>query len=564
MLLQSVTRRIIRLTEKAQNMPFWGGIGFYTGRKPVPAERKEKEGPDQGSDSLDGAFDKASFKCPCEFTFPDRAIRIAIQRPEERSPEEVLFLRHVMRDMLSFRHYSNSMQFMLAQVVRYERFGKSRVVVRKGHRGDSFYFVFSGAISVTQDEDGSSALLDHEPILLKKGASFGEIALLKGLRRNATVVCVEETELLVVDKEDFLNNRLDVELQKELEHRFHFFRSLDLFSSLPDESLMALASRCKAEQFHHSRVVVSDTSKSKNIIFIVKGRCDVLRLLDLARCPSSLPWIRQQKALPGALVRDITRAGTGVRGSEPLCAHSSVPVPRRGDPVPALNDLPFDVNEPQVIQSKPAGGACAGKKTTDIKPRAGAPEESSEERNAGGNRVSPRTAEPLGIRNQAQTTKLSRSLPPPTYLCIDSLRPGEYFKGIDVEYIGNHLKKEDMACQRQECVWPSNLPVQMSQEDRPMVICSLGSEIIRIKLNMFCELADISTLDRMKKEIRPYPSDTDLCQIFLQDNCWKVFKQSLVHKIGRAKGAPEKRRPGERLPREESSAGLRLTTAVPK
>lgn len=48
--------------------------------------------------------------------------------------------------------------------------------------------------------------------------------MIKTLRRNATVVCMEETELMVVDKEDFFANKMDVELKREFDYRFRFFR----------------------------------------------------------------------------------------------------------------------------------------------------------------------------------------------------------------------------------------------------------------------------------------------------------------------------------------------------
>ncbi|KAG8537190.1 hypothetical protein GDO81_024936 [Engystomops pustulosus] len=231
---------------------------------------------------------------------------VALQRPEDRSERDIRLIRSMMLGVLSFRRYSTQMQHMLARVVYYRRFGRGRVIVRRGHWGDSFYFVFSGVIAITQDEDGSSALLDPEPILLHKGASFGEVALLKGLRRNATVICMEETELLVVDREEFFQNKLDQELQKELQYRFQFFRSLDLFSSWCDQTLETLADHCKTEECHHSQVLVTDTHESRNIIFVTKGRCEVLRLVDLSQCPSFHKWIRQHRPLLGRSLLDYT------------------------------------------------------------------------------------------------------------------------------------------------------------------------------------------------------------------------------------------------------------------
>lgn len=51
-----------------------------------------------------------------------------------------------------------------------------------------------------------------------------ELNLLTSSVRSATVVCMEETEFLVVDREDFLEYKLDQEVQKDAQHRFEFFR----------------------------------------------------------------------------------------------------------------------------------------------------------------------------------------------------------------------------------------------------------------------------------------------------------------------------------------------------
>lgn len=51
-----------------------------------------------------------------------------------------------------------------------------------------------------------------------------EMGLLSTAVRRATVVCMEDTEFLVVDREDFLANKLGDEVQKETQYRYDFFR----------------------------------------------------------------------------------------------------------------------------------------------------------------------------------------------------------------------------------------------------------------------------------------------------------------------------------------------------
>uniref|UniRef100_F6QFE6 Cyclic nucleotide-binding domain-containing protein 2 n=1 Tax=Ornithorhynchus anatinus TaxID=9258 RepID=F6QFE6_ORNAN len=229
--------------------------------------------------------------------FPPRAIEITKKIPAWRQEAELRMLCNLLQVIESFRTYSERLQELLAKVIRFERFGRRRVIVKKGHPGHSFYFIYRGKVAVTDDEDGSSAFLDLHPTMLHQGASFGEVALLSRVLRIATVVCMDETELLVVDREDFFANRLDEELQAEFQQRFDFFRNMDLFRTWPDELLQALSRQCKVEKYRFGQVICQDITQSGNALFIRQGHCDVLRLVDLPTCPSYYKWIWQHLVL---------------------------------------------------------------------------------------------------------------------------------------------------------------------------------------------------------------------------------------------------------------------------
>jgi MFS family permease len=71
------------------------------------------------------------------------------------------------------------------------------VVLREGEDSDRFFVIESGLVEVTQD----GAVLRHEG----PGEFFGEIGLLRDVPRTATVTAVEDTVLMALDRDDFLD-----------------------------------------------------------------------------------------------------------------------------------------------------------------------------------------------------------------------------------------------------------------------------------------------------------------------------------------------------------------------
>lgn len=86
-------------------------------------------------------------------------------------------------------------------------FGKIRRAVAeerifaKGDPGDSLYVILRGRVAVQTESDEAKVMLLN---ILDTGALFGEIAMLDGGERTATVVAQEPTELLRIDRRDFM------------------------------------------------------------------------------------------------------------------------------------------------------------------------------------------------------------------------------------------------------------------------------------------------------------------------------------------------------------------------
>ena len=79
----------------------------------------------------------------------------------------------------------------LAQQGQVQSLRPGQVVLREGARGDSFFLITAGEVQVTVAEAGG-----HEVARLGPGMFFGEVALLAGSIRSATVTAAESAELV--------------------------------------------------------------------------------------------------------------------------------------------------------------------------------------------------------------------------------------------------------------------------------------------------------------------------------------------------------------------------------
>lgn len=100
------------------------------------------------------------------------------------------------------------------------RYAAGEILVKQGAKGDSLYLIRSGRVKVELADDGTTTVL----ATLQPGDYFGEMSLLTGEERSATVTAVEETEVVVVDKEGLSvlleeDSRMLEELSTMLEKR---------------------------------------------------------------------------------------------------------------------------------------------------------------------------------------------------------------------------------------------------------------------------------------------------------------------------------------------------------
>ncbi|XP_004586093.2 cyclic nucleotide-binding domain-containing protein 2 isoform X2 [Ochotona princeps] len=429
--------------------------------------------------------------------FPPRAIKITRKKPSWRTEKEVQTLLKIMQVLDSFRNFTESLQVLLAKIMRFERFSRRRVIIKKDRRGNSFYFVYMGTVALTEDEDGSSAFLDPHPTLLCKGSSFGEMGFLNSSLSRNTVVCMEETEFLVVDREDMDTNQLGEEIQKAAQYRFDFFRAMELFESWDDEKLWHLVTLGKVVKFAYRELICRDVIESACILFLCKGSCEVLRLVDLADSPSYCMWVWQQ---------------LGLIEDKPLGSHLIESSPARRFKEFQIKSYPLqDFSSLKLLHLQHA--------------------REQQKPNLGGKLQAPGSSLPkmMGPKIKSRDTHMIKCP-------MINTKFGELPKEAAVgAYIRVHTVEQGEIVGLYQAFLPEN-----QRDPRPLALVSLGAEVIEMKKDKFCALIgdDEEFREKLTSMEIEYPSDEEMCQRFLLENSWNIFRKDLVQLLLKSRQNP--------------------------
>jgi CRP/FNR family cyclic AMP-dependent transcriptional regulator len=120
-----------------------------------------------------------------------------------------------------FNHLREAQLKEIASRCKNARYRKGEVVFYKTDMSTDLYIVNSGKLkAVLADEKGDEMVI----ALFEKGAFFGELSLLDGKGRSATIVADTDAELAILKKDVFLdllykNPRISVELMTTLVER---------------------------------------------------------------------------------------------------------------------------------------------------------------------------------------------------------------------------------------------------------------------------------------------------------------------------------------------------------
>lgn len=127
-----------------------------------------------------------------EIPFPQRVVHFRTDEQRKADPDLELLSNHPL-----FKPFPVEEAVGLSRSALERKFGVGEEIVTEGRAGSSFYVVASGKLSVRVGTP------PREIATLERGGAFGEMSLLTGEPRSATVIAMEDCTLLEMGREVF-------------------------------------------------------------------------------------------------------------------------------------------------------------------------------------------------------------------------------------------------------------------------------------------------------------------------------------------------------------------------
>jgi len=94
----------------------------------------------------------------------------------------------------------------ISRITMLKTFPKNYMIFQEGERGDALFIIVKGKVKVLlYGEDGREYILD----VIGNSGFFGELSLIDELPRSANVMTVEESDLLIIRRSDFMRLLMD-------------------------------------------------------------------------------------------------------------------------------------------------------------------------------------------------------------------------------------------------------------------------------------------------------------------------------------------------------------------
>lgn len=163
-------------------------------------------------------------------------------------------------------------QYMLVSKLKPWNFPSGRYIIKEGEIGDMLFVIERGVCDACKTIDGVEVVLAQ----LKKGAFFGEMAVIFDMPRGASVRATTAVTALSLSREDLMATIGTDKIEKmKMVARTQVFGGIPILASLPPQAKNVIARRLKSSTFTKGTDIVTLGAPTDRMYIIEKGSVTV-------------------------------------------------------------------------------------------------------------------------------------------------------------------------------------------------------------------------------------------------------------------------------------------------
>lgn len=161
-------------------------------------------------------------------------------------------------------------------------FKPGEFIVKQGDKGDSFFYILSGIVKIIiskkYDLGPSQGEISIDKYIgdLKAGQTFGELSLIYGTERSATIASVTNSTMIKIDKLSFDTYVKDI-FENQLKDQIDFMKICPVFHKVEKEKLIKLAIRSEVKKFSSNQTIIGHFNSIEYFYLIRRGSVKVTK-----------------------------------------------------------------------------------------------------------------------------------------------------------------------------------------------------------------------------------------------------------------------------------------------
>eukprot|EP00906_Rhabdomonas_costata_P002706 RCo004210 len=189
-----------------------------------------------------------------------------------KNEEERARLRRALANNILFASLEErDMQFIFDAMFQ-RRYQAGDVIMRQGDVGDNFYVLDEGEVKITIERDGGK----KKVIMAQAGETFGELALMYGTTRAATIEAVQNSRCWVLGREIY-RKILASQIMRKREKYTTFLKNIPVLRDLDPYEAAKIADVLDARDYADGEVIVSEGNVGDTFFIIEEGTVVVLK-----------------------------------------------------------------------------------------------------------------------------------------------------------------------------------------------------------------------------------------------------------------------------------------------